>query len=118
VLVVEDEESLRVVIKRMLRQQGYTAILAANAEDALERFERDPSIDVVLSDVVMRGASGPQLVEQLRKQRPTLKVLYMSGYTDEAIIHHGVLTPGIAFLHKPFTSDALGRKIRHVLDNG
>ena len=64
----------------------------------------------------MPGASGPELTRQLITQRPLLKVIYMSGYTEDAIAHHGVLKPGIAFLHKPFTSQSLGRKIREVLD--
>jgi len=63
----------------------------------------------------MPGASGPDLINQLINRRPALKVIYMSGYTEEAIVHHGVLNPGIAFLHKPFSSDALGQKLREVL---
>ena len=77
---------------------------------------RTRSIDVLLTDVVMPGASGPELTRQLIERRPALKVIYMSGYTEETIVHHGVLNPGIAFLHKPFTADTLGRKIREVLD--
>ena len=80
--------------------------------EASQLFDENPSIDVLLTDVVMPGPSGPDLSEQLTKRRPSLKVIYMSGYTDEAIVQHGVLKPGIAFLHKPFTSGALGRKIR------
>ena len=71
---------------------------------------------MLLTDVVMPGASGPELTRQLVERRPALKVIYMSGYTEEAIVQHGVLNPGIAFLHKPFTSETLGRKIREVLD--
>jgi two-component system, cell cycle sensor histidine kinase and response regulator CckA len=71
---------------------------------------------VLLTDVVMPGASGPELTRQLVERRPGLKVIYMSGYTEDAISHHGLLDPGIAFLHKPFTSDALGQKIREVLE--
>ena len=75
-----------------------------------------PSIDVLLTDVVMPGASGPELTRELIERRPSLKVIYMSGYTEDAIVHHGVLAPGIAFVHKPFTSQTLGRKIRQVLE--
>jgi two-component system cell cycle sensor histidine kinase/response regulator CckA len=116
VLVVEDAEGLGELAKRLLERQGYTVLLAANADEALRVFERNASIDVILTDVVMPGASGPELTRQLVEQRPALKVIYMSGYTEKAIVHHGVLNPGIAFLHKPFTAATLGRKIREVLD--
>ena len=85
----------------------------------MKRFgcsSENPSIDVLLTDVVMPGASGPELTRQLVERRPALKVIYMSGYTEDAIVQHGVLKPGIAFLHKPFTSETLGPKIREVLD--
>jgi two-component system cell cycle sensor histidine kinase/response regulator CckA len=72
---------------------------------------------VVLTDVVMPGGSGPELIGQLVMEKPDLKVIYMSGYTEDTIVHHGVLNPGIAFLNKPFTSETLGRKIREVLAN-
>ena len=115
ILVVEDADGLRELTKRLLERQGYTVLLAANADDALHLFEQNPSIDVLLTDVVMPGASGPDLTKQLVEQRPGLKVIFMSGYTENAIVHHGVLDPGIAFLHKPFTSETLGRKMREVL---
>jgi PAS domain S-box-containing protein len=117
VLVVEDADALREMTRRLLSTLGYTVLVAANADRASHMFDENPSIDVLLTDVVMPGPSGPDLSEQLMKRRPSLKVIYMSGYTDEAIVQHGVLLPGIAFLHKPFTSDALGRKIREVLDS-
>jgi CheY-like chemotaxis protein len=116
VLVVEDEDGLRELARRLLQPQGYTVLVAANADEALRVFEENPSIDVLLTDVVMPGASGPELTRQLVEQRPALRVIYMSGYTQEGIVHHGVLKPGIAFLHKPFTSDTLGAKIREVLE--
>jgi two-component system cell cycle sensor histidine kinase/response regulator CckA len=116
VLVVEDSEGLRDLTKRLLERQGYTVLLAANADEARHQFDEHPSIDLLLTDVVMPGVSGPELVKELVGLRPTLRVVYMSGYTDEAIVHHGVLDPGIAFLHKPFSSETLGRKIREVLD--
>ena len=117
VLVVEDSDALRELTRRLLSTLGYTVLVAANADQASKLFDENPSIDVLLTDVVMPGPSGPDLSEQLMKRRPLLKVIYMSGYTDEAIVQHGVLQPGIAFLHKPFTSGALGRKIREVLDS-
>ena len=116
VLVVEDEEGLRHVARRLLQRQGYTVLVAANADEALRLFEQRGSIDVLLTDVVMPGASGLELTRQLVERQPGLKVIYMSGYTEKAIGRHGVLNPGIAFLHKPFTSETLGRKIREVLD--
>ena len=111
VLVVEDGDELRVLTKRLLERQGYKVLVAANADEASEIFDRNPAIEVLLTDVVMPGTSGPELNERLLVRRPDLKVVYMSGYTDETIMHHGVLNPGIAFLQKPFTADALGRKI-------
>ncbi|MEP7304359.1 MAG: response regulator [Acidobacteriota bacterium] len=115
-LVVEDVEDLRELTTRLLEVQGYQVLVASNANEALHVFDQHASIDVILTDVVMPGISGPELIEQLRSRRPGLKVICMSGYTEEAIAHHGVLTPGIAFLHKPFTSATLGRKIREALD--
>jgi signal transduction histidine kinase len=116
VLVVEDADGLRELTKRLLEKQGYTVLLAANADEALRLFDEYPSIDLLLTDVVMPGASGPELVKQLVDRRPTLKVIYMSGYTDDAIVHHGVLDPGIVFLHKPFSSESLGQRMREALD--
>ena len=116
VLVVEDARELRDLTRRLLQRQGYTVLVASNADEALAVFDENTSIDVVLTDVVMPGASGPELTRQLVERRPSMKVIYMSGYTEDAIVHHGVLKSGIAFLHKPFTSDALGRKVREVLD--
>jgi CheY-like chemotaxis protein len=116
VLVVEDAEGLRELVRRLLQRQGYTVLVASNADEALRLFEEHPSIDLLLTDVVMPGPSGPELTTQLVGRRPALKVVYMSGYTEEAIVQHGVLRPGIAFLHKPFTSDTLVRKLRETLD--
>jgi PAS domain S-box-containing protein len=117
VLVVEDAEGLRALARRLLERQGYRVLVAANADEARRLFDRNPSVDVLLTDVVMPGASGAELTRRLIEQRPALKVIYMSGYTEETIVHQGVLNPGIAFLHKPFTSETLGRKVREVLDS-
>jgi two-component system cell cycle sensor histidine kinase/response regulator CckA len=118
VLVVDDAEGVRVLALRLLARLGCRVFVAANAAEAVRLFEGNPSIDVLLTDVVMPGASGPELTRQLVEQRPALNVIYMSGYTDDAIVQHGVLMPGIAFLPKPFTSESLGRKLREVLDHG
>jgi CheY-like chemotaxis protein len=116
VLVVEDEEGLRELARRLLQRQGCTVLVAGSGAEALRLFTQHPSIDLVLTDVVMPGLSGADLMQQLIEQRPAVKVIYMSGYTQDAIVHHGVLKPGIAFLHKPFTSETLEQKIREVLD--
>jgi CheY-like chemotaxis protein len=116
VLVVEDEDGLRELTKRLLLRQGYTVLVAANADEALQLFEMNQSIDVLLTDVVMPGTSGPELTRRLVEQHPALRVIYMSGYTEEAIVQHGVLKPGIAFLNKPFNSETLGAKLHEVLE--
>jgi nitrogen-specific signal transduction histidine kinase/FixJ family two-component response regulator len=116
VLVVDDAAGLRELAKRLLQRLGYTVLLAASADEAQRLFETSPSIDVLLTDIVMPGASGPELTQRLVERWPALKVIYMSGYTEAAVVHHGVVNPGIAFLHKPFTIGTLGRKIREVLD--
>ena len=116
VLVVEDSDGLRELCRRILERRGYVVLLAANVREALDRFASHGSIDLMLTDVVMPGGSGPELARRLGMRQPGLKVLYMSGYTEDAITHHGVLDPGVAFLHKPFTAEGLDRKIRDVLD--
>jgi PAS domain S-box-containing protein len=116
VLVVDDEAGLLKLATRLLQRQGYTVLIAGSAEEALRVVERNPSVAVVLTDVVMPGVSGPELTRQVVERRPALKVIYMSGYPEGAIARHGILDPGIAFLPKPFTADTLGRKIREVLD--
>jgi two-component system cell cycle sensor histidine kinase/response regulator CckA len=116
VLVVEDADGLRVLTTKLLERLGYKVLVAAGADRALQLFEEHPSIDLLLTDVVMPGGNGAELAKRLVERRPALRVVYMSGYTDDAIVHHGVLDPGIAFLHKPFTSDTLAHKIREALD--
>jgi len=116
VLLVEDAQALRDLTKLLLERQGYKVLAAANAAEAQRLFESNPNIAALLTDVVMPGCSGPELARQLTDRRPGFKVVYMSGYTDEAIVQHGVLKAGVAFLHKPFTSTILGRKIRETLD--
>ncbi len=117
VLLVEDEVSLRELAVITLQKNGYTVLEAKDATDAL-RIARDHpgQIHLLLTDVVMPEVSGRQLVERLAPLRPQMKVLYMSGYTDDAIVHHGVLEPGTAFLQKPFTAVEMARKVREVLE--
>jgi CheY-like chemotaxis protein len=116
VLVVEDADGLRELAKRLLERLGYRVLLAANGDEAVRQANEHPGIDVLLTDVVMPGASGPEVTRQVIEQQPRVRVIYMSGYTEDTIVHHGVLNPGIAFLNKPFTSEAPGRKIREVLE--
>jgi CheY-like chemotaxis protein len=116
ILVVDDAEGLRELTRRLLERLGYHVLVAGNADEALGIFATSEKIDLLLTDVVMPGSSGPQLSKELVARRPDLRVLYMSGYTDEAIVHHGVLNPGVALLNKPFTLSALAAKIREVLD--
>jgi len=116
ILLVEDSEDLRELATKLLERQGYRVHVAGDGEEALQLFAQHPDIDVLLTDIVMPGASGPELTSRLVSQRPDLRVVYMSGYTEETIIQHGVLKPGIGFLHKPFTSETLGRKLREVIE--
>jgi PAS domain S-box-containing protein len=118
ILVVEDEEALRRVARRTLEGAGYTVLTAANGEEALRAALAVRGIQLLLTDVVMPRMSGRVLARELSKTRPALAVLYMSGYTDDAIVHHGVLDAGTNFLAKPFTAGELARKVREVLDGG
>jgi len=116
-LLVEDDEMVRHLVSRMLKSRGYTVLAASDGTDALRQVEshRGP-IDMLITDVVMPGMSGREVAQRVTTLRPPVKVLYLSGYTDDAIVRHGMLEPGIAFLQKPFSADALARKIREVLD--
>jgi len=116
ILIVEDMAGVLELSRRILERQGYRVLSATNADEALQQFEREENIDVMLTDVIMPGVSGPQLSKQLARTHPKLKVAYMSGYTDDAIAHHGILEPGVVFLHKPFTAETLGRTIREAID--
>jgi DNA-binding NtrC family response regulator len=117
VLVVEDDDALRDLAREILEMHGYTVIDARHPGEALLIVERRTGrIDLLVTDVVMPEMSGRELAERLSAVRPLLKVLYMSGYTDNAIVHHGVLDPGITLIQKPFAPDAFAGKVREVLD--
>ncbi len=117
VLVVEDQIEARSVICQTLRRRGYTVIESINGPDAIVKGRQpETAIDVVLTDVVMPGMGGRRVAEVIRATRPDLRVVYMSGYTDSAIVDHGILEPGVTFVQKPFATDTLLRKIREVLD--
>jgi len=117
ILVVEDEEELRKLAVQFLQKQGYRVLEATQGEEALLICEQHKEpIHLLVTDVVMPGMSGRELSERLTSLRPEIKILYMSGHTNSAIFHHGVLEPGVILLQKPFTLGGLARKVREVLD--
>ena len=117
ILLVEDEKAVRELAARTLERNGYTVLAAGDAAEATQLAQRHRRrIHLLLTDVVMPEVNGRQLAQQLASLRPGIKVLYMSGYTDDAVVHHGVLEPGVAFLQKPFTAADLARKVRQTLE--
>ena len=118
ILLVEDADSLRVMIREILEGVGYTVLESSDPEDALRRVSTlDAPVRLLLTDVVMPRMSGPDLARSVQIARPEIKVLFMSGYTDEAMGLHGVLDAGTRFIQKPFTANALFRKVREALDD-
>jgi len=117
ILVVEDEEVVRKLAVRLLKKQGYKVLDAPDGGKALMLCEefKEP-IHLILTDVVMPGMSGRKLVDRLKEIHPEMKTLFMSGYTDNAILRHGVLEEGVNFIQKPFSVERLARKVRDVLD--
>jgi PAS domain S-box-containing protein len=117
ILMVEDETTLRELIHQVLEEEGYTMLVTSNGREALSICEQhEGKIDLLITDVVMPEISGRELAERITHDCPKMKVLFMSGYTDDAIIRHGVLEEGAFFLQKPFTPDDLARKVRTVLE--
>ena len=116
---IEDERIKERIAREILEASGYTVLQACDPQDALLIAERHGGpIHLLLTDVIMPRQSGRALAERLRPLRPELQVLFMSGYTNEAIVRHGVLEPGTLFIQKPFTPEGLGRKVREALDLG
>jgi PAS domain S-box-containing protein len=116
VLLVEDDPAVRAIVVRSLEGLGYLVLTAGSSEVGLELARSHPEIDVLVTDVVMPGMSGRRLAEEVQAARPGLKVLYLSGYTDDEVLRRGVLPAGQAFLAKPFEPEDLGRRIRALLD--
>jgi len=116
ILLVEDDERVRALSVTSLRELGYTVVHAESAERALEIIDKNEAIELLFTDVVMPGMSGRKLSEEARKRRPGLKVLYTTGYTQNAIVHNGVLDADARLLLKPYSFSELARKIRQVLD--
>jgi len=118
VLLVEDAKRVRQVVREILEMNGYEVLEARHGAEALRlSAQHQGLIQLMVTDVVMPEMSGRELAQRLMPLRPDMRVLYMSGYTDDAIVRHGVLDSGIAFIAKPFTPDGLAAKVRDVLDS-
>ncbi len=116
ILVVEDEAGIRALVRKILRRQGYEVLEAANGEEALALCrDYGGKIDLLITDVIMPEVGGRELVDRFHQLRGAAKVLYVSGYTDDATIYAGKFPPGTAFLQKPFTLGALLDKVKEVL---
>src|SRR5581483_3380888 len=112
VLLVEDEDDLRRLGARILRSSGYIVLIAADGQEALKVLKQHANpVDLLITDVVMPGMSGRELARTIAKMNLARRTLFVSGYTDDAIVKHGVLDPGLAFLYKPFAPEALLRKV-------
>jgi len=116
-LLVEDEEMVRKLSREILEINGYRVLSAANGQEACQLCESyDGEIHLMITDVVMPQMSGRELAERVLKERPDILILYMSGYTDEAIVRHGVLEDSMPFLQKPFTPDSFTQKVSELLE--
>jgi signal transduction histidine kinase/CheY-like chemotaxis protein len=117
ILVVEDEEEVRVLLSSMLEEMGYQVIPCREAEGALGALATHPKqVDLLLTDLVLPGMTGRELADRIQARSKGLKVVFISGYSEDVTSHHGVLEEGVHFIQKPFTSATLGRKVREVLD--
>jgi len=116
-LLVEDEPQVRAVVEAMLKPLGYTVLAAGSASEAITIAESSPHApDLLLTDVVMPGGSGRELSDTLMQRFPSLRVLFMSGYTDDAVLRHGIMHAEVDFVQKPFSRATLARRIRDLLD--
>jgi CheY-like chemotaxis protein len=117
ILLAEDEPTLRGLVRTMLQRCGYTVLEAKDGREALRICrEHDGGIDLLVSDMVMPGMNGTELAARAMALRPTLRILMVSGYTDDVICRHGIREKGIPFLQKPFAPDVLAQKVRDILD--
>jgi CheY-like chemotaxis protein len=116
ILAVEDEESVRHVSVEALKELGYRVLEANSAAMALQLLDRHPEIDIMFTDVVMPEVNGRMLADEARRRRPSLKVLFTTGYTRNAIVHNGVLDPGVHLIGKPFNLEQLARKLAELKD--
>jgi CheY-like chemotaxis protein len=118
VLIAEDEASVRSLVARVLRDRGYTVLEASNGQEALDAAQKyEGEILLLITDIIMPGMNGKDLAAQLQSIRPDIRTLYVSGYTENAIVHRGILDSEVDFLQKPFTTRNLARKVREVLDS-
>jgi CheY-like chemotaxis protein len=116
ILVVDDESAVREVAVDTLKELGYRAIQATDGAEALKLLDQHPEIDLLLTDIVMPGMNGKVLVDHAKQKRPNLRVLYMTGYTRNAVVHNGTIDAGVHLIGKPFTIQELGDKVRSILD--
>jgi two-component system cell cycle sensor histidine kinase/response regulator CckA len=118
ILLVEDDDSVREMIKTFLEPAGYNILQAQNGFDALETSKTyEGEIHLLLTDVIMPKMNGQEVADELKKTRPEMQIIFMSGYTDDVIAHHGVLEAGVNFIQKPVTLSRLAKKLRKVLRN-
>jgi CheY-like chemotaxis protein len=115
ILLVEDEPLVRSLIEKILVARGYTVLSAGSPEEGLQ-LSREHEVDAVVTDVAMPSMYGPALVDELRRHRPQLRALFISGYTSDAVLELGVLETEVAFVQKPFTAEALASRLRQLLD--
>jgi CheY-like chemotaxis protein len=118
VVIAEDNEGVRELTSDILTKSGYCVLTASNTDDLLQTIQDyNGSIDLLLTDVIMPGLNGRELYDRLKDSYPSLKVIFMSGYTDDVIAHHGILEEGVDFIQKPFSVNILTDKLRKVLDS-
>ena len=115
ILLVEDDEQVREVTREILLELGYRVTVATNGEEALEKLESVDGVDLLLTDIVMPGMSGRELADKARVRHTYIQVLYMTGYTRNAIVHNGVVDPGVNFVQKPFGPDELAQRLAEIL---